>query len=454
MRFQPGYFFGSVRLQCSVPEISVSHMIADRLPEQVVSHTHQDAHFILVTGGAYVSCAYGSQAEDRPVLVYNPPGTTHRDHFRVWPRQFFRGFAGRRGLAARALAGTATPDMPVRLAATQQHAMLLRIAGSCAQTGAASRLSLEALCMGCCSAAWTARQKCTRGHGHRWLHQALELINDCFADDLAVADVADRVGVHPIHLARTFRRHFRCTPGEFLRFRRLEKAAEALASTARPLAEVALASGFADQSHSTKAFVRGFGLPPGEYRRLTAVRRPQSSAADVSNRQYAPGRLGQSAGNGQAKPATGPGVENVEGGLVVWSNVFGRRLADSCRPGAGCGRAVHGQSRRPWPVGAAPGRDGTVDTRRGFQAGQQRAGGAWRQAGVRTLLRRRRRRRPAQYPFRHQDGHRHAGRPGHRARPAAGCGRPGCWTTFRTSSRCESPDPRKAQITHWRISSP
>lgn len=269
MRFQPGYFFGSVRLQCSVPEISVSHMIADRLPEQVVSHTHQDAHFILVTGGAYVSCAYGPRVEGRPTLVYNPPGTTHRDHFEYGRGSFFAVSLAPR-LAARALAGTATPDMPVRLAATQQHAMLLHIAGSCAQAGAASRLSLEALCMELLCSMDRQAEMHTRPRPP-WLHQALELINDCFADDLAVADVADRVGVHPIHLARTFRRHFRCTPGEFLRFRRLEKAAAALASTVRPLAEVALASGFADQSHFTKAFVRGFGLPPGEYRRLTAA---------------------------------------------------------------------------------------------------------------------------------------------------------------------------------------
>lgn len=269
MRFQPGYFFGSVRLHCSAPEISVSHMLADRLPEQVVSHTHEDAHFILVTGGAYVSCAYGPRAEGSPVLVYNPPGTTHRDHFERGRGSFFAVSLAPR-LAAEVLAGTATPDLPVRLTATRQHAMLLRIAGHCARGDAASRLALEALCMELLGSMDRQAEASTRSRPP-WLLRALELINDCYTDDLAVADVAGRVGVHPIHLARAFRQHFHCTPGEFLRFRRLERAAAVLGSTTRPLAEVALASGFADQSHFTKAFVRGFGLPPGEYRRLTAA---------------------------------------------------------------------------------------------------------------------------------------------------------------------------------------
>ena len=268
MRFQPGHFFGDVRLHCAVPEISVSHMIADRPPEQVVSHTHEDAHFILVSGGAYVSCAEGAAAEGAPLLVYNPPGTTHRDHFERGRGSFFAVSLAPR-LAAQALAGTATPDMPVRLAATRQHAMLLRIAGCCARGASPSRLTLEALCMELLGS-MDRQAEALAAPRPPWLRRALELISDCFAEDLAVADVAARVGVHPIHLARSFRRHFRCTPGEFMRFRRLEKAAQALSFTARPLAEVALASGFADQSHLTRAFVRGFGLPPGEYRRLTA----------------------------------------------------------------------------------------------------------------------------------------------------------------------------------------
>jgi len=74
--------------------------------------------------------------------------------------------------------------------------------------------------------------------------------------------------VHRVYLARTFRRHFGCTPGEFARFRRLERSLALLLGTRCSLAEVALRSGFVDQSQFSKAFTRCLGLPPGEYRTL------------------------------------------------------------------------------------------------------------------------------------------------------------------------------------------
>src|SRR5215475_14403119 len=84
----PGQFFGGARLGRSVGGIEVSHRIAAGPPEQVLTHTHRDAHFILVTGGEYVSAA-GRARSTGPVLIYNPPGTTHRDHFERGRGSFF-----------------------------------------------------------------------------------------------------------------------------------------------------------------------------------------------------------------------------------------------------------------------------------------------------------------------------------------------------------------------------
>jgi AraC-like DNA-binding protein len=41
---------------------------------------------------------------------------------------------------------------------------------------------------------------------------------------------------------------------------------------ARPLAETALAAGFADQAHFTRAFKAAFGMTPGRYVKLSAAR--------------------------------------------------------------------------------------------------------------------------------------------------------------------------------------
>ncbi|MEP6686844.1 MAG: AraC family transcriptional regulator [Gemmatimonadales bacterium] len=102
-----------------------------------------------------------------------------------------------------------------------------------------------------------------------WLLRAQEVVHARFAEPLRAADLAREADVHPAHLARAFRLHFRMSLGSYVRRLRLDWAARALAGSDAPLAELALAAGFADQSHFTRAFRRYTGLTPYAYRRST-----------------------------------------------------------------------------------------------------------------------------------------------------------------------------------------
>ena len=270
--FAPGQFYGGTRLSFSSHDVSVTHRIADRMPEEVVHHTHTDAHFVLVTGGDYVSIAEGNPVRGFPILVYNPVGTTHRDHFERGRGSFFAISLDAVKTAALP-AGCLLPDGPLYLAEPAQHAFTLRIAKFISSPD--SGLTLDALVHELLGSMDRQVQRETRAPP-AWLHRALELLLDRYVEDLSIADIAASLDVHPIHLARSFRRHFRCTPGDFARFHRLEMAARLLTRSARPLAEVALNCGFADQSHLSKIFTRCLGLPPGEYRRLAGIRHNQS----------------------------------------------------------------------------------------------------------------------------------------------------------------------------------
>jgi len=70
---------------------------------------------------------------------------------------------------------------------------------------------------------------------------------------------------------RAFERHFlelfRLTPQRYIRRLRVRLASHALVYSKRPLAEIAAAHGFADQSHFTREFRRETGLTPGDYRK-------------------------------------------------------------------------------------------------------------------------------------------------------------------------------------------
>ncbi|HEY9382079.1 MAG TPA: helix-turn-helix transcriptional regulator, partial [Gemmatimonadales bacterium] len=102
----------------------------------------------------------------------------------------------------------------------------------------------------------------------RWLTAARDVIAAGLGGHLGVTGVAAAVGVHPVTLARGFRRRYGCTMGEYVRQLRLERAMEQLRTTRASLGTIAAANGFADQSHFSNLFRRRVGLSPSRYRRL------------------------------------------------------------------------------------------------------------------------------------------------------------------------------------------
>lgn len=75
-------------------------------------------------------------------------------------------------------------------------------------------------------------------------------------------------GLDRFSLARHFRAAFGTSPHRFQVGRRLARA-QAMIARGMPLSEVAVAAGFADQSHLTRHFAARFGLTPGRWAALT-----------------------------------------------------------------------------------------------------------------------------------------------------------------------------------------
>lgn len=113
-----------------------------------------------------------------------------------------------------------------------------------------------------------ARVRCADGDSvaPRWLPALDELLRQEFQQRLTIAELADRVGVHPVHLSRTWRRFRGCSIGEAVHRARIEAACRRLAEGAPSLADVALEVGFADQTHFTRVFKQCTGMTPGTYR--------------------------------------------------------------------------------------------------------------------------------------------------------------------------------------------
>ena len=266
-------FFGNLQFSRLVSGITLSHRIATSSPRQLPIHTHTDAHFVLVTAGHYVSSATGDP-NPRTSLIYNPPGTTHRDHFWQGAGSFFTA-----SLSSTKLSQLLDPARCLSQAAHIQQERACGLARAllmeCARWNENSRLRAESLCVELL-AETSENPPSFRSSPPSWLVTACEMIQDRPEKVPSVNGLARAAGVHAVHLARAFRVFLGCTPGDLLRLRRLEIAASALLQQESSLTEIALASGFSDQAQFTKAFRRTYGLSPGAYRRScrSVPRRP------------------------------------------------------------------------------------------------------------------------------------------------------------------------------------
>jgi AraC family transcriptional regulator len=101
----------------------------------------------------------------------------------------------------------------------------------------------------------------------RWLEQVREFIHAHRDHAWSMSELAAVAGVHPVHLARVFRRHVGTTPAAYLRRLRLQVACEALAHSNQPIVDISLAAGFSSQAHFSRAFHREIGTSPGAFRR-------------------------------------------------------------------------------------------------------------------------------------------------------------------------------------------
>jgi AraC family transcriptional regulator len=129
-------------------------------------------------------------------------------------------------------------------------------------------LAVEGLLLELVAAA--SRRRLSNGLGSdrpRWLDEARDRIHSDLACRPSLGGLAQSVGVHPVTLARAFRRAFGCTVGDYVRNLRIERAAQQLADTEQSLAEIALGSGFSDQSHFSNLFRHYTGLSPSQFRK-------------------------------------------------------------------------------------------------------------------------------------------------------------------------------------------
>jgi len=104
------------------------------------------------------------------------------------------------------------------------------------------------------------------------LSRLLQYIGDNLETNLPLQDLADLMQTNLYSFARSFTQSMGLPPHQYILRERIERAKLLLCDPAMPLSEVALRSGFADQSHLTNTFRRMTNVSPRAYRSAVSPR--------------------------------------------------------------------------------------------------------------------------------------------------------------------------------------
>ncbi len=247
-------------------EVSIA-LLQPTLPEhEIRPHQHDEMHVVVLLSGRYVSDAAGMpEVCGEPAVVFNPPGTEHRDRFRSRDGRFLTVT-----MPAAAYARLGDGIRPAACATRLPAAALggaARLLRELAEWDDASALAVEGALAGWIAAAGAPATV----PGDPRLQRVRECLDDAASRAPSLKELAAIAGFHPVYLARAFRKRYGIAPGDYLRMRRAHRAMSLLAARRTP-AEIAASLGFVDASHLHRAFVAEFGMTPGTFRRLALGR--------------------------------------------------------------------------------------------------------------------------------------------------------------------------------------
>jgi AraC-like DNA-binding protein len=122
-----------------------------------------------------------------------------------------------------------------------------------------------------------------RGSLAPWQERRAKEVLSTNLDGVPLKEVARECRLSVSHFSRAFRRSIGVAPHNWLLKRRVEVAKEKLRNTRLSLSDVALACGFADQSHLTRVFTGMIGVSPGAWRRALDGHQTEEAQRSRSN---------------------------------------------------------------------------------------------------------------------------------------------------------------------------
>jgi len=260
-----GSFFGAIhgaREQCGAIFSDVRHASPRKLPK----HSHELAFFALVLNGHYRERCGRSECQYAPfTLMFRPAGVPHQDEIGPSGVRLFevelRPCWQKRLADCSAALDTPRDD----LGGGPLIWLALKLFREIETSPVRDDLAVESLLAEMLSHAARSAPR-ERAHAPGWLSRILDKLQAEHCRRLALAELAREAGVHPVHLSRVFRRCVGEGIGEHVHRLRVRTACERLLARDVSLSELSFSTGFADQSHFTRAFRKITGTTPAAFR--------------------------------------------------------------------------------------------------------------------------------------------------------------------------------------------
>ena len=235
---------------------------------KMTSHAHQQAYLGIVLSGGYTEKVEKKTRECKTLTtVFHPPDECHSVTFHNSRVRIFRiEISGE--WCDRADEYLKLPAEPAECDGGPLASLALRLHNEFRSRDPWSAVAIEGLTLEMMAELGRYSTKQSDQGAPAWLEEVRQKLSSHFSGTPPLAELAAGAGVHPVHLAREFRRHFRSTIGDFIRRVRVEFACREIAESDVPLKEVALAAGFYDQSHFSNMFRRFTGMTPAAYRAI------------------------------------------------------------------------------------------------------------------------------------------------------------------------------------------
>jgi AraC family transcriptional regulator len=259
-----GRFYG-VASSLEIGGVTLSE-VYHSAPRELPLHGHEASYFCMLLEGEYRERCGSTEMTYRPfTIAYHAVGMRHTDVIgNNGARFFIVELDDRWAELARTYTAVETPIAEVHGGQSVWSAMRLYLD---MRDGSVRELAVESGIYDLIGGLPFMEPIEDRERESAAIAHVVDAIERGFTGEQRLSSLAEGVAMHPVHLARIFRRRYKRTIGEYIHGRRIQAASRALVETKDSIAKIAADCGFSDQSHMTRVFKAATGTTPKEYRR-------------------------------------------------------------------------------------------------------------------------------------------------------------------------------------------